>query len=93
MTSLYPNRAHIRDVVVISEDSIRVTLRSPMGDDSTVDVNVSFDAFDHWATDENVMIQEAMPDVSVDDRELLMTGMTTQQWDLLGQIFNRECES
>ena len=91
MTSLYPRRPHIKDVITLSEDSIRVTSSSVLGSDSTIDINVSFDTFDHWATRDDVMIQEAMPDVSADHREFLLTGMTSEQWDAVFNVLDRSC--
>lgn len=45
----------------------------------TVDLPVTADQIDRWAQGE--MIQNAMPNLSADEREFLMTGATPAEWD------------
>ena len=43
------------------------------------DIDVTDDQLAHW--DSRELIQNAIPHLSADDREFLLTGMTPDEWD------------
>jgi hypothetical protein len=49
------------------------------GSVNTLDIPVTQSQIDAWQG--GLLIQEAMPHLSADDREFLMTGITPQVWD------------
>jgi hypothetical protein len=49
------------------------------GSVNTLDIPVTQSQIDAWQG--GLLIQEAMPNLSADDREFLMTGITPQVWD------------
>ena len=51
----------------------------------TKEINVNQSQIDKWVA--GMLIQDAMPNVSVDEREFIMTGSTPEEWDL---YFNEE---
>ena len=51
----------------------------------TKEINVNQSQIDKWVA--GMLIQNAMPEVSVDDREFIMTGITSEEWD---STFNEE---
>ena len=48
------------------------------GEWNTMDIPVTQSQIDDWAN--GALIKDAMPNVSVDDREFLMTGVTPEEW-------------
>ena len=59
---------------------MKITRTSPLtGTDNTRDIPVTSAQLDSWKAGE--IIQNAMPDVSSDDREFLMTGITPEEWE------------
>ena len=55
------------------------------GKTRTKKINVNQSQIDKWEA--GMLIQDAMPNVSVDEREFIMTGSTPEEWDL---YFNEE---
>jgi len=55
------------------------------GKTRTKEINVNQSQIDRWVA--GMLIQDAMPNVSVDEREFIMTGSTPEEWDL---YFNEE---
>ena len=49
------------------------------GNTSSMDIDVSQDQIDLWQG--GALIQNAMPDLSADEREFIMTGVTPEEWD------------
>jgi hypothetical protein len=49
------------------------------GSVNTLDIPVTQSQIDAWQG--GLLIQKAMPHLSADDREFLMTGITPQVWD------------
>lgn len=45
----------------------------------TLDIPVTQEQLDKWNS--GVLIQNAMPNLTVDQREFLMTGVTKEEWD------------
>ena len=63
-----------------------ITKTSPMtGMINTMDVDVTAVQIARWQG--GMLIQDAMPNVSVDEREFIMTGSTPEEWD---STFNEE---
>jgi len=48
-------------------------------------INVNQSQIDKWVA--GMLIQDAMPNISADEREFIMTGITPEEWDL---HFNEE---
>lgn len=58
------------------------TRTSPFsGNENTRDIPVTPAQIKLWQN--GVLIQDAMPHLSADDREFLMTGITPEEWDEL----------
>lgn len=45
----------------------------------TIEIPVTEVQLDNW--NKGMLIQEAMPDISADHREFIMTGVTPDEWD------------
>lgn len=59
---------------------MRITKTSPFtGKENTRDIPVTPEQIAAWQS--GVLIQNAMPNISADDREFLMTGITPEEWD------------
>ncbi|AMQ66098.1 hypothetical protein AAY80_048 [Stenotrophomonas phage vB_SmaS-DLP_6] len=57
-----------------------ITRKSPLsGKTNQRDINVTEEQLAKWH--EGTAIQHAMPNVSADDREFIMTGITPEEWD------------
>ena len=48
------------------------------GDTNTMDVPVTQDQLNDWTN--GMLIQEAMPNLTAEDREFIMTGTTREVW-------------
>lgn len=51
------------------------------GKDNTMDINVTKEQIDNWQN--GMLIQLAMPNISADEREFLIIGITPQEWEKL----------
>jgi len=49
------------------------------GKTRTLEISVTQEQLDAWNS--GVLIQEAMPHLSEDEREFIMTGITAEEWD------------
>ena len=49
------------------------------GETRSLDLNVTQDQIDLW--EGGMVIQNAMPNLSIDEREFIMTGVTAEEWD------------
>jgi hypothetical protein len=59
---------------------LNITRKSMMsGKVRTLDIPVTQEQLDAWQRGE--LIQAAMPNISPDDREFIMTGITREEWD------------
>lgn len=57
-----------------------ITKLSPISiKDHTREIDVTQSQLDAWKG--GLLIQKAMPHLSADDREFLMTGITPEEWD------------
>lgn len=53
------------------------------GNINTMDINVTDEQISRWEAGE--LIQNAMPDLTPDEREFIMTGVTSEEWrDIFG---------
>ena len=48
------------------------------------DIDVTNDQLEAWQS--GTLIQDAMPNLSPDDREFLMTGITPEEWEILTEM-------
>lgn len=48
------------------------------------DIDVTDDQLEAWQG--GMLIQDAMPNLSPDDREFLMTGITPEEWEVLTEM-------
>lgn len=56
-----------------------ITRRSPLtGDVNTLEIDVSEHALNLWKS--GMPIQTAMPDLSSDEREFILSGLTKEDW-------------
>jgi hypothetical protein len=56
-----------------------ITRKSPLsGEVNTRDIDVTEVALAAWQA--GIVIQRAMPELSADDREFIMTGITPEEW-------------
>jgi hypothetical protein len=51
------------------------------GIERTLEINITQDQFDAWKN--GMLIQDAMPNISAEDREFVMTGTIKEEWDEL----------
>ena len=80
----YSEKPHIINVEILGENLIKVHAMSSMtGTTSSMEIAVSLEAFEHWATADDVAVRGAMPHISPEEQEFLMTGITGSQWDSL----------
>ena len=70
---------------VIEYDMLITKTSILSGKTRTKEINVNQSQIDKWVA--GMLIQDAMPNVSVDEREFIMTGSTPEEWDL---YFNEE---
>ena len=64
----------------IAENMVRITKTSMLsGNMSTMDLPIRQGQLDRWLSGE--LIQNAMPNLSADQREFLMTGITPAEWN------------
>jgi len=49
------------------------------GIERTLDIPVTQEEFDKWNS--GMLIQEAMPNLSPDQREFILTGIVSDEWD------------
>lgn len=57
-----------------------ITRKSPFtGKTNTLDINVNEEQLTRWKNGE--LIQNAMPNLTADEREFIITGLTAEDWD------------
>lgn len=56
------------------------------GIERTIDIDVTQEQIDAW--EKGALIQNVMPHLSLDDREFLKTGITSEEWDEMFQPEN-----
>lgn len=66
---------------------MKIQRRSPFsGKMNEWDIPVTQEQLDAWAR--GMLIQQAMPDLTPDQREFIMTGITPAEWD---ETFKEDC--
>lgn len=61
---------------------MKITRTSPVsGVTRTLDIPVTQAQLDSWSAGK--LIQDAMPNLSADDREFIMTGITPEEWEAM----------
>lgn len=59
---------------------MKITRKSPFsGKTNTMDIPVTQEQLDAW--NNGALIQNAMPNISPDHREFIMTGITPEEWE------------
>lgn len=59
-----------------------ISRRDPLtGETNTLEIDVTQDQLDSYAS--GTLIQDAMPNLTDDEREFIMTGLTPESWDIL----------
>tara|TARA_R110000823_G_scaffold216404_1_gene345975 strand:- start:222 stop:458 length:237 start_codon:yes stop_codon:yes gene_type:complete len=62
------------------EHNLSVTKPSMLsGLENTMVLDITFEQYDAWR--DGTLIQDAMPNLTPDEREFLMTGITSEEWD------------
>jgi hypothetical protein len=57
-----------------------ITRTSPFsGNTNSMEIEVTQEQLSSWES--GVLIQNAMPNLSADEREFIMTGITPEEWD------------
>jgi len=51
------------------------------GETRSLDLNVTQDQIDLW--EGGMVIQNAMPNLSIDEREFIKTGVTAEEWETM----------
>ena len=51
------------------------------GIERTMDIPVTQEQLDSW--NQGMLIQEAMPNLTPDEREFIKTGITNDEWDMM----------
>ncbi len=61
---------------------MKVTKKSTWsGNDNTLDLNITQEQLDLWDNGRGPFIQRVFPNLTADEREFLLTGMTKEEWD------------
>ena len=61
---------------------MKIGVKSPLsGIVHTREIDVTQEQLDDWQS--GTLIQNAMPHLSADDREFIMTGITPEEWSML----------
>ena len=62
------------------ENNLSVTKPSMLsGLENTMVLDITFEQYDAWR--DGTLIQDAMPNLTPDEREFLITGITSEEWD------------
>ncbi len=70
------------DIIAIQflpHDQMSITVQTVTGSLRTREFPITRDQWDAWLN--GAYIQDAFPHLSPDDREFLLTGMTSEEWD------------
>ena len=60
---------------------MKIIRTSPFsGNTNVMEIDVTLEQLSSWQVD-GVLIQNAMPNLSADEREFIMTGITPEEWD------------
>jgi hypothetical protein len=68
--------------VVLNESMMEITKKSPVtGKENKLLLPITEDQFNRWKNGE--LIQNAIPHLSIDEREFLISGCINDDWDVL----------
>lgn len=63
---------------------MQITRTSPFsGKENTKEINVTAAQFEAWRN--GALIQNAMPNLTADEREFIKTGITPEEWASMGE--------
>ena len=66
--------------MIWTSDAVHVSKTSMMsGKENTMSLTFTRQQYDDWKAGQ--LIQNAMPNLSADEREFIMTGITPEEWD------------
>jgi hypothetical protein len=67
-------------MLIGKEKIMKITRTSPFtGIENTLDINITEEQLKQWT--DGLLAQLAFPNLSADDREFIMTGITAEEWD------------
>jgi len=58
---------------------MQITNSNPFYGESTMEIDVTLEQISAWKS--GVLIQDAMPNLSSEEREFLISGFTPEQWE------------
>ncbi len=58
------------------------------GTTRTLELDITVEQFENWQN--GMLIQDAMPNLTADEREFLMTGILPHEWDEFMDIWSSE---
>ena len=68
------------DTLNLRSLQMKITKTSPFsGLTNVMDINITQEQYLAWL--DGTLIQNAMPNISADEREFIMTGITPEEWD------------
>ena len=71
---------NVKLAMKVVKNGLSVSNRSSLsGQVNTMVLDITFDQFKSWK--QGSLIQDVMPNLSADDREFLMTGITPVEWN------------
>tara|TARA_R100000700_G_scaffold31764_1_gene38931 strand:- start:237 stop:509 length:273 start_codon:yes stop_codon:yes gene_type:complete len=79
VTSLFANKPHIVRANTVDDHMVVVAISAATGEKHAMPLAITEAQVYDWA--KGASIQDAMPDLSPEGREFLMTGITQGEWD------------
>ena len=79
VTSLFANKPHIVRANTVDDHMVVVAISAATGEKHAMPLEITEAQVYDWA--KGASIQDAMPDLSPEGREFLMTGITQGEWD------------
>ena len=81
VTSLFANKPHIVRANTVDDHMVVVAISAATGEKHAMPLAITEAQVYDWA--KGASIQDAMPNLSPEGREFLMTGITQVEWDSL----------
>ena len=85
VTSLFANKPHIVRANTVDDHMVVVAISAATGEKHAMPLAITEAQVYDWA--KGASIQDAMPDLSPEGREFLMTGITQGEWDSMFSDF------
>ena len=79
VTSLFANKPHVVRANTVDDHMVVVAISAATGEKHAMPLAITEAQVYDWA--KGASIQDAMPDLSPEGREFLMTGITQGEWD------------